>query len=95
MDSDPSRIAAAITDLLIRHGYPPGRVDEWWNHASYAELGGHTPTSAWLLGEYEAVLHVVESTYAASEKSAHRTATDRRAVEQIRQKIADLDRLYT
>lgn len=34
-DLEPGGLAAAISDLLIRHGYPPDQVSGWWNSWAY------------------------------------------------------------
>src|SRR4051794_1469154 len=65
---DLQRAAAAINDLLVKHGYPRDDVDSWWN-STYPGLGGRTPMQAWRDGDHELVDHVIRSDYAATEKS--------------------------
>lgn len=95
-DADPQavqRVAAAINDLLIKHGYPPDRVDDWWN-SIYPGLDGRTPTQAWLAGEYDLVWRVIDGDYAASQRAAEQLVADPEAMEYLRRKIAELDEIY-
>ena len=93
-DPEPGRIAAAINDLLVRYGYPPDRVDSWWNDSVYEALGGRTPTAAWLNGDYRSVWNLLRAAYAASEDAAKRRANDSRHAAVIEQRIVQLEERY-
>lgn len=93
-DPEPGRVAAAITDLLIRYGYPPDRVTSWWNDWAYDALDGRTPTAAWLRGEYRQVWNMIRAGYAASEDAAKRLANDSAHAAIIEERIAELERRY-
>lgn len=93
-DPEPGRIAAAISDLLVRYGYPPERVDSWWNDSAYEALGDRTPTAAWLNGEYRSVWNLLRAAYTASEDAAKRLANDSRHAAIIEQRIAELEKRY-
>jgi hypothetical protein len=93
-DPEPGRVAAAINDLLIRYGYPPDRVNSWWNDWAYEALDGRTPTAAWLRGEYRQVWKMILAAYAASEDAAKRLANDSGHAALIEQRIAELERRY-
>lgn len=94
-DPEPGRVAAAINDLLIRYGYPPDRVNSWWNDWAYDALGGRTPTAAWLRGEYRQVWNMLRAAYAASEDAVKRLANDSTHAAIIEQRIAELERRYS
>jgi hypothetical protein len=93
-DPEPGRVAAAINDLLIRYGYPPDRVNGWWNDWAYEALDGRTPTAAWLRGEYRQVWNMIRATYAASDDAAKRLANDSAHAALIEQRIAELEQRY-
>jgi hypothetical protein len=93
-DPEPERIAAAISDLLVRYGYPAERVDSWWNDSAYEALGGRTPTAAWLNGEYRSVWDLLQAAYAASEDTAKRLANDSSHATEIERRIAELEQRY-
>jgi hypothetical protein len=95
-DADPmalQRKAAAIDELLVKHGYPRDKVDSWWN-SIYPRLGGRTPLQAWNDGEHELVDRVIREDYAASERAVERWRADPEAQEFTRRKIAELDEIY-
>jgi hypothetical protein len=93
-DPEPARVAAAINDLLIRYGYPPERVNSWWNDWAYQALDGRTPTAAWLRGEYRQVWNMIRGAYTASEDAAKRLANDSAHATFIEQRIAELEQRY-
>lgn len=93
-DPEPGRIAAAINDLLIHYGYPPDRVNNWWNDWAYEALGGKTPAAAWLRGGYRQVWDMIKAAYAASEDAAKRLASDSTHAALIEQRIAELEQRY-
>jgi hypothetical protein len=71
-----SRRAAAVNEILGRIGLSSGGYSEWWNLTAYDELGGLTPTQAWLRGEHEAVERLVLSWFDRSEEAAERARND-------------------
>lgn len=75
-DLEPGRLAAAINDLLIRHGYPPDKTSSWWTHWGYEALGGRTPAQAWNDHEYQKVYETIRDAYAASEEASRRLDND-------------------
>lgn len=81
-----NRRAAAINDLLRSIGESDGSATEWWNHRAYEELGGRTPTQAWLRGDHEAVQRLVASWYAATERSAERYRNDPAFMKMLQEK---------
>ena len=70
------RRAAAVSELLQSIGESNGSEAEWWNHRVYAELGGLTPTQAWLRGDHDGVERLVASWYEATEQAAERRRND-------------------
>ena len=81
-----NRRAAAINDLLRSIGDSDGSETEWWYHRTYEELGGLTPTQAWLRGDHEAVEPLVASWYAAAERAVGQYGNDPAFMEMLRQK---------
>jgi hypothetical protein len=95
-DADPQalqRAAAAINDLLVKHGYPRDHVDSWWNSV-YSGLGGRTPAQAWRDGDHDLVDRVIRRDYAATERSVTELVADPEAMEFISRKIVELDEIY-
>ena len=90
VDESPGR-AAAINDLLIQIGLSSTEQTRWWNHARHDELGGRTPTRAWLEGDRASVEALVRRWYEASERGAERAADDAAFVTHLRNEIARLD----
>lgn len=81
-----NREAAKINLALKKVGYSGAKVTEWWNHASYEELGGKTPTQAWNSEEYDLVRALVERF--VSEKFASQLAKN----PSVLKRLADLNR---
>lgn len=95
-DADPQalqRVAAAINELLVQHGYPRDDVDSWWN-SIYPGLGGRTPMQAWRDGDHLLVDRVIRGDYAATEKSVAELVADPDAMEFISHKISELDEIH-
>ena len=95
-NADPEslqRAAAAIDDLLVKHGYPRDKVDSWWN-SIYPGLGGRTPLQAWRDGNHELVDHVIRADYARSERALEHLQADPQAMKEIDFKIAELKEIY-
>jgi hypothetical protein len=93
MGSEPeayeiNRRAAAVNELLRQIGLSNGADTEWWNCRAYDELGGLTPTQAWLMGDHEAVEKLIADWYAVSELSAERFRNDPDFMDSLRQKSA-------
>lgn len=65
-----------------------GAETEWWNHRTYAELGGLTPTQAWLRGDHEAVRELIDGWYRASERAAERCRNDPEFMEMLQERRA-------
>lgn len=93
-DLEPGRIVAAIHDLLIRHGYPPDRVTEWWTEATWSGLDGRTPRQAWDNHEYQKVYETIRDAYAATEEAIRRLDADPEHVARLDKRIADLKKRY-
>jgi hypothetical protein len=84
-DEERRRVAAGFNEILESLGMPRQDLNDWWNLTAFAELGGRTPTRAWLDHDYGAVQELVASLYAASSGAGQRL-TDSHAFEQM---IAD------
>lgn len=93
-DVDPGRLASAINDLLMKHGYPPDQVGSWWHDWPYEALDGRTPAQAWEAHEYQRVWDAVRSSYDASETSALRLAGDPAHAAAIDERIRELQHRY-
>lgn len=87
---EAQRRAAAVKELLREIGSGASDETTWWNH-EYDELGGRTPTQAWLAGDTEMVTALIDRWYAASEAAAERTASDPAFLDHLRKQIARLD----
>ncbi len=74
---------AAIDDLLDRIAASTGGADEWWNRSAYEELGGRTPTEAWLAGDRDGVVRVILEWYQKTEESAERIRNDPTTLQMI------------
>jgi hypothetical protein len=90
-DDERQRQAAALNDLLDAFGLTTSEQTGWWNLTAFAELGGRTPTQAWLAGDTELVKSLVEGWYAASAKAAERAAGDPEFLTMLRRKLAELE----
>ena len=78
---------------MDRHQRPPRQLEEsngseteWWNRRVYEELGGLTPTQAWLRGDHDAVESLVASWYAATERAAERRRNDPEFIEMLKRR---------
>ena len=91
---EPGRIAAAISDLLIRNGYPPNQVNSWWDTWTCEALHGRSPLQMWLAGEYQTVWEALRSAYDISEQTAHRLGTDPDHLAFLDQRIAEIQKSY-
>ena len=89
--SEAQRRAAAINDLLGRIGLSDGSTTEWWNHQTYPELGGKTPTQAWLAGDHVGVRSLIDKWYGETERSIAENRRDHRCMATLRQKIDALN----
>ena len=84
------RKAAAINYLLGQIGLSDGRTPEWWNHQTYPELGGRTPTQAWLDGDEEGVRGLVDKWYADSQSGIDQRRRDPEFMAMLRRKAETL-----
>lgn len=87
---ESQRKAAAINYLLGQIGLSNGRGTEWWNHQTYPELDGRTPTEAWLAGDEEAVRDLVNKWYADTQSSIERQRKDPEFMAMLRRKVETL-----
>lgn len=87
----PDRAAAArITALLVEHGYPPDRVEDWWQEPR-PDLGDRSPMDAWQDGEHEVLLRVVQLDYARSEWAVRRATANDAFMAHLRETITERD----
>lgn len=93
-DLEPGRIAAAIHDLLIRYGYPPDKVTDWWTEATWSALDGRTPRQAWDNHEYQKVYETIRDAYARSEEVGRRLDADPERAARQKEWVADLKKRY-
>jgi hypothetical protein len=82
---EAQRKAAAINLILGQIGLSDGKATEWWNYQSYPELGGRTPTQAWL--DEEAVRSLVDEWYADSQAAVDQYRSDPAFMEMLRRKV--------
>jgi hypothetical protein len=87
---ESQRKAAAINYLLGQIGLSNGRTTEWWNHRSYPELSGRTPTQAWLDGDEEGVRKLVDKWYADSQSAIDQHRKDPEFMAMLRRKTETL-----
>ena len=87
---ESQRRGAAINYLLGQIGLSNGRTTEWWNHQSYPELGGRTPTQAWLAGDEEGVRGLVDKWYADSQSAIDQHRRDPEFMAMLRSKAETL-----
>jgi hypothetical protein len=85
---EATRRAAAENELLAQIASSGGSDTEWWNYRTYDELGGLTPSQAWLRGDHDAVAKVIAAWYDATERSAERFRNDPVFMDSLRQKSA-------
>lgn len=76
----------AIEDLLTRVANSSGDAGEWWNGRTYEELGGRTPTDAWLAGDQDGVSHLILGWYQRSEQRAEQIRNDPAILEMIEER---------
>lgn len=93
-DIERQRQAAALNHLLGEIGLTSDEQTKWWNLVSYEELGGRTPTQAWLAGEEDSVRALVEQWYEASNAAAARLIGNDEYLLHLRRKLKELDEKY-
>jgi hypothetical protein len=93
-DIELQRQAAVLHHLLGEIGLATDEQTYWWNLVSYEELGGQTPTQAWLAGDEGSVRALVEGWYRASSAAASRLIDDDEYLLQLRSKLKELDEKY-
>ncbi len=92
MDTEESqRQAAALNHLLGQIGLVRDEQAAWWNFTTYGDLGGRTPTQAWLAGDTDAVRALVEKWYASTIDGQRRAAADPEMMAMLRRRLAELD----
>jgi hypothetical protein len=87
---ESQRRAAALNVLLGQIGLSEGKETEWWNFHAYDELGGRTPTQAWLAGDEKAVEQLVRNWYAETERVLEERRRDQNFMAMLGGKIAAL-----
>jgi hypothetical protein len=87
---ESQRRAAAINVLLGQIGLSDGKETEWWNFRSYEELGGRTPTQAWLAGDENDVEQLVRQWYLETERTLEERRGDPRYMSMLRDKLVTL-----
>ena len=88
------RQAAALNHLLGEIGLTSAEQTKWWNLVGYEELGGRTPTQAWLAGDEDSVRALVEQWYEASHAAAARLIGNEQYLLDLRRKLKELDDKY-
>ena len=83
-------VAAGINEILKELGHPPEAINGWWNLTTFSELGGMTPTQAWLSGRKEEVRHLVIYMHERSLAASERARQDPDTVRMIQQELAAL-----
>jgi hypothetical protein len=71
-DDQRRQVAAGLNQMLVELGEAEQEISDWWNLIGFPQLGGRTPTQAWLAGDYENVRDLVRSLYEDSAQSAIR-----------------------
>ena len=87
---ESQRRAAAVNVLLGQIGLSDGTETEWWNFRSYEELGGRTPTQAWLAGDESEVEQLVRRWYLETERTLEERRSDPGYMNMLRDKLATL-----
>lgn len=80
---EQARRQAAISELVDRIATSSGDSDEWWNASTHEELGGRTPTEAWLAGDHDGVMRVIARWYQQSDERAEQIRNDPAMLEMI------------
>ena len=88
------RQAAALNHLLGEIGLTSAEQTKWWNLVGYKELGGRTPTQAWLAGDENSVRALVEQWYEASHAAAAQLIGNEQYLLDLRRKLKELDDKY-
>jgi len=91
---EQQRQAAALNHLLGEIGLTSAEQTKWWNLVGYEELGGRTPTQAWLAGDEDSVRALVEQWYEASHAAAARLIGNEQYLLDLRRKLKELDDKY-
>jgi hypothetical protein len=87
---ESQRRGAALNVLLNQIGRSEGKETEWWNFQAYDELGGRTPTQAWLAGDEKAVERLVRGWYLETERTLDARRRDPEFMKMIGDKLAAL-----
>jgi hypothetical protein len=71
-------------------GRQPEDVSGWWNTTPFPELGGETPTQAWLSGDHDGVRRLVEQLNARSVERTRQIEQDPTMMAFLREQLAKL-----
>jgi hypothetical protein len=82
--------AAALNVLLGQIGLSEGKETEWWNFRVYDELGGRTPTQAWLGGDKKAVERLVRGWHSETQRGLEERRHDPEFMRMLRDKLLAL-----
>ena len=80
---EQARRQAATDELVNRIASSSGDSDEWWNARTHEELGGRTPTDAWLAGDHDGVMRVIAGWYQQTDERAEQIRNDPAMLEMI------------
>jgi hypothetical protein len=87
---DARRVAVGINEILKGLGRQPEDINGWWNSTPFPELGGKTPTQAWLSGDYDGVRRLVELLITRSVERTRQIAQDPEMMAFLREQLAKL-----
>lgn len=93
-DEEAQRQRAALYHLLGEIGLTKPGEYRWFNSSTHPELGGRTPTEAWLAGNHEGVKSLVLSWSEATTRARHRVVEDPERMAFMRRRLAELDKRY-
>lgn len=93
-DEETQRQTAALYHLLGEIGLTKPGEYRWFNASTHPELGGRTPTGAWLAGDHEGVKSLVLSWYEATTRARRRVVEDPEMMAFLRRRLAELDKRY-
>jgi hypothetical protein len=65
-DEQRRQVAAGLNRILVELGQSEQTISDWWNLIAFPQLGGRTPTQAWLAGDYNDVRDFIRSLYEES-----------------------------
>ena len=86
-----NRQASALNHLLGEIGLSRNEETAWWNPVAQPELGNRTATRAWLDGDIEQVIALVEHWYEQSKSAANRASNSPEFLASLRKKLSEID----